>query len=139
EARGIDGVCAGKPTPGLRVKLLTPTRDNIVLDDRGFRAHEVDVGEIVVAGAHVCAGYWQNDDAFARAKICDRDGVIWHRTGDVSDNDVRSACASCGVPVDDIAYLAELPMDARHHSKVEVDRLRAMLVDPSTRSRRTAA
>lgn len=199
----VDGVCAGRPTPGLAVKLLRPTRGRVSLEDEVGEVGEV--GEIVVAGAHVCGGYWKNEDAFKRAKIRGRDGTIWHRTGDVGRFDevgrlwivgrvhtavrragrvlfpvgvecalralpfvrraayvgvpravphassdpvderaivavelhdgerldierVLQTCAACHVPVDEVRVLDALPMDARHHSKVEVDELRAMLL-----------
>jgi long-subunit acyl-CoA synthetase (AMP-forming) len=58
----------------------------IALDERGFEPWLVSAGEpgeVVVAGAHVCRGYFKDEDAFTRTKIVEADGTVWHRTGDV--------------------------------------------------------
>ena len=41
------------------------------------------VGELIVAGEHVCRDYYNFPEAFERAKILDADGTVWHRTGDM--------------------------------------------------------
>lgn len=41
------------------------------------------LGEILVAGAHVLQGYVDNPSATAESKIPRADGLVWHRTGDV--------------------------------------------------------
>jgi len=40
-----------------------------------------EVGEIIVAGPHVLAHYYKDDNAFATNKIVDKN-TIWHKTGD---------------------------------------------------------
>ncbi len=41
-----------------------------------------EVGEIVVAGPHVLAAYYNNPEALRRQKIYAPNGTVWHRTGD---------------------------------------------------------
>ena len=159
-----------------------------------------EVGELIVAGEHVCRDYYNNPEAFCRAKIRDTDGTIWHRTGDLArldDNGFlwmvgrvhntiqrdgqyvfpiraemvlqklpfvrqaaylglpdtklkeRTVCVVAlntverpqqrteierimkkhDLPVDELHIVDEIPMDPRHHSKVEYDTLRQQLDD----------
>ncbi|MEC7987379.1 MAG: hypothetical protein VX278_19580, partial [Myxococcota bacterium] len=41
-----------------------------------------DVGEIIVSGDHVNKAYIDNPEANKENKIYDREGRVWHRTGD---------------------------------------------------------
>ena len=59
----------GLPLPGVQVRIVTA-------DDRETAADEV--GELLVRGDNVCAGYWRRDDATRAAFV---DG--WFRTGDL--------------------------------------------------------
>jgi len=43
-----------------------------------------EVGELIVTGEHVCREYHENPEAFFKTKIEDKNGRIWHRTGDLS-------------------------------------------------------
>lgn len=198
-----DGVNVGLMDSGLEVKYLKINKDPIfITSDDDWKQHEVkrgEVGEIIVAGEHVCQGYWNNEEAFFRAKIRDHHGKVWHRTGDLGRVDehnnlwlvgrvhnaisragkyyfpVRAEvimkklpfvhrCAYLGVPdkalgektyaifstkeksqgsdegawkaaikrlldkngvvADDIMLVDDIPMDPRHHSKVEYGVLR---------------
>lgn len=199
---GGDGVCLGEPASALRLRFIVPTRGPVSLDDDGWDRWRVDPsegGELMVAGPHVCQGYFRNPEAFARAKVQDPDGIVWHRTGDVCMMDDRGrlwirgrvhntirrdgrllfpvtaemtmsrlpfvaragyvglpdevlgelACAvitlregsavadprgvvrrtleEAGVVVDRVLVVDDVPMDPRHHSKVDVDELRRAL------------
>jgi acyl-CoA synthetase (AMP-forming)/AMP-acid ligase II len=42
-----------------------------------------EIGEVVVAGAHVNKSYYKNISAFTQHKILDETGKVWHRTGDL--------------------------------------------------------
>lgn len=77
--RGIDGEphllrAAGRPGPGVRLRIA---------DDAGRTLPHGTAGEILVAGAQVCAGYWERPEAEAVAFHHDRDGTRWLRTGDL--------------------------------------------------------
>jgi acyl-coenzyme A synthetase/AMP-(fatty) acid ligase len=198
-----DGVCVGRISDGLRWRLLRLHRGPVRLGERGWSEWEVAAagpGELVVAGEHVCRDYFRNPDAFARSKIRDGDGEIWHRTGDVCRVDangrlwvvgrvhnaisragqtlfpvgpervmrrlpfvaaagyvglpdaelgeravaafsmrpgcavadaagaVRAALSEAGVVVDAVVEVDAVPLDPRHHSKVEYTKLRAALL-----------
>lgn len=88
-----DGVNVGHFDKGLSVRFLKIHPDPIVIksgaDWDNLLIQKGKVGEIIVAGEHVCQGYYNNEDAFSRAKIKDEAGVIWHRTGDLGRIDER--------------------------------------------------
>ncbi len=68
------GRCVGVPVDEVRVQL----------------ADSVDgVGEILVAGDHVCREYLGDPEANQRYKVRDAEGVLWHRTGDLAWQDER--------------------------------------------------
>jgi acyl-coenzyme A synthetase/AMP-(fatty) acid ligase len=58
----------------------------VVVDDTGKAVeHEAEVGELLLAGKQVAAGYWNNDDATGNAfvrRTYGSDEAIWYRTGD---------------------------------------------------------
>ena len=162
-----------------------------------------EVGELIAAGEHVCRDYYNNPEAFSRAKIRDTDGTIWHRTGDLARLDSkgylwmvgrvhntiqragqyifpvraelvlqklpfvrqaaylgqpdtkfgeRTACVvvldvpeqahhrteierimqKYDLPMDELHFVDAIPMDPRHHSKVEYDALRQQLKAQAT-------
>jgi acyl-CoA synthetase (AMP-forming)/AMP-acid ligase II len=78
-----EGVCAGRPVPEIRLRLVRPHDAPIALTDAGWTEWDVEQGpgEIVVEGAHVLRGYAGDPDADRRNKIRDGD-TVWHRTGD---------------------------------------------------------
>ncbi len=89
-----EGVNVGKMDSGLKVKYLKINKDPIFIEkESDWSQHEVEigeVGEIIVAGEHVCQGYWNNEEAFYRAKIRDHHAIVWHRTGDLGRIDKNS-------------------------------------------------
>jgi acyl-CoA synthetase (AMP-forming)/AMP-acid ligase II len=69
------GSCVGRPGPGLQLALWRPG---------GTEPAAVgEAGEVVVAGDYVNRGYFRNPEADARYKV-HRDGLVWHRTGDMA-------------------------------------------------------
>lgn len=198
-----EGVNVGRVSPELEYKFIRIRRGPIDLKEEGWAALEIPaggVGEFIVTGDHVCRDYFNNEDAFRRAKIVDERGRVWHRTGDLARLDaaghlwvvgrihnvierggrlcfpvraeillkrlpfVRQAAfvglpdpslgertvavaaldpaksgetgaraeilrlfAKNGIPVDDVFFVESIPMDPRHHSKVEYDMLRKQL------------
>jgi acyl-CoA synthetase (AMP-forming)/AMP-acid ligase II len=86
DERGHEGVCVGRLCAGLRAAFLRVHRGNITVDSNGLSEWEVprgEVGELAVAGEHVCRGYYRNPGAVAATKIIEPDGTLWHRTGDL--------------------------------------------------------
>lgn len=80
------GICVGSPVPEIGLKLVRPHDGPIPLEPGGWGEWEVgpgEVGEVVVAGAHVLPGYLNDPGAERQSKI--RDGArVWHRTGDAA-------------------------------------------------------
>lgn len=204
-----EGVNVGRIVEGLRYKFLKINHGPIeVQSAEDWNSLEIgpgEVGELIVAGEHVCRDYYNNPEAFARSKILDENGEVWHRTGDLARMDEegylwivgrvhnaiqrngiyvfpvraeiilkrlpfvqsaayvgipdpelaeRAVCvvvpkrtnhassaqweaeikhimAKNGVAVDQILFRDSIPMDPRHHSKVEYDVLRKQLQDAS--------
>lgn len=200
-----EGVNVGHFDKSLRVRFLKIHPDPIVIknenDWKELLVSEGKIGEIIVAGEHVCQGYYNNEDAFNRAKIKDENGTIWHRTGDlgridekgdlwlvgrinnviIRDNEyhfpvraeiilkklpfvdkaaylglpdpklgekttcviatkenkrddsyekeIRRLFEKNGVPVDEVIFMETIPLDPRHHSKVEYALLKKQILE----------
>jgi acyl-CoA synthetase (AMP-forming)/AMP-acid ligase II len=199
-----EGVNVGRISTALKHKFIRITRDEVPFPAEGWKAVEVPhgaVGELVVCGDHVCRDYFNNPDAFRRAKIVDDRGQVWHRTGDLGQLDehgnlwlvgrvhnailrggdylfpvrsevllksfpfirqagylgmpdtrlgeraaavvaletsdathalealqtIRPAFAAQNIPLDSFYVVDRIPMDSRHHSKVEYVALREQL------------
>ncbi len=81
------GVNVGHISEDLRYKFIRATHDNIDFSDTGWDKLEVAkgaIGEFIVTGDHVCQDYYNNPEAFFKAKIKDDTGAVWHRTGDLA-------------------------------------------------------
>ena len=200
-----EGVNVGHTAEGLEYRFLKiikgPVEIKAATDWKSIEVPKGEVGELIVAGEHVCRNYYNDEEAFKRAKILDEKGVVWHRTGDlgridssgclwivgrvhnaiqrdsryvfpvraeiimkklpfvklcaylgVSDAKLgeKTVCvlapndgadleklraevirimAKNGMPVDQVVFRDRIPMDPRHHSKVEYDVLRKELLD----------
>jgi cis-3-alkyl-4-acyloxetan-2-one decarboxylase / olefin beta-lactone synthetase len=197
-----EGVNVGRPSPDLQWKFLRVVDGPVNLSDGSWSGLEVPpgkVGELVVAGDHVCRDYYNNPEAFRRAKIVDGE-TVWHRTGDLArldasgflhvvgrvnnairrgddylfpvraeillkripeaaqvaflglpdpaggeravavlqlrsgahqarvEAEVRRLFAKNAVPLDAVHFVDAIPMDPRHHSKVEYEALRSRLL-----------
>ncbi len=70
----------GVPLPGVRVR--------IAAGENGTAARD-GVGELLVSGPNVFAGYWRNAAATTAAFVDDGDGVRWYRSGDLATYDAR--------------------------------------------------
>lgn len=197
------GVNVGPIAEGLDCKLIKITKDPVAIDHSGWEnwaLNKDEVGELIVSGAHVCEGYYNDEQAFVKAKIKEPNGKIWHRTGDVGFFDdqgyfwfvgrvhngvyrdgkllfplkpellmkklknvkqaafigrphptlgeesvavislaqttkettsfiqeVTSLLKQNEIPVDKVEIIDTIPMDPRHHSKVEYNALRELL------------
>ncbi len=203
-----EGVNVGHMAEGLYYKFIKiqkgPVEVSQASDWLSLEVPEGEVGELIVAGEHVCRNYYNDEIAFKRAKILDENGTVWHRTGDLGrldregnlwivgrvhnaiqrggkycfpvraelimkklastqyaaylgvpdeklgektvavivpqDKSVLGTAAEAemkqellrimeknGVPVDQVLFREKIPMDPRHHSKVEYDVLRTEL------------
>jgi acyl-CoA synthetase (AMP-forming)/AMP-acid ligase II len=82
-----EGVNVGRIANGLKYKFIRPCKDDIDFKNLNWAEWEVaenEVGEFIVSGDHVCADYYNNQAAFHRTKIREKDGTVWHRTGDLA-------------------------------------------------------
>ena len=77
----------GFPFPGVAVKLC---------DKDGATVAAGEIGEILVSGPNVCAGYWRNDEATAAAFVRDDTGMRWFRSGDLGSFDSERGYAIVG-------------------------------------------
>jgi acyl-CoA synthetase (AMP-forming)/AMP-acid ligase II len=83
------GYCAGAPIDRLRAKVLRIHPAPIELGAEGWPAWELpagEIGELAVAGDHVCRDYYRNPGAVKENKIADGPSV-WHRMGDTGSFD----------------------------------------------------
>lgn len=204
-----EGVNVGHIVENLEFRFLKIQKGTIEIQKKedwaDLEVPKGQVGELIVAGEHVCRDYYNNPEAFKRAKIRDERGVVWHRTGDLGRIDekkylwivgrvhnaiqrggqyvfpvraeiilkklkfvkvaaflgmpdaklgertvaviVPENAASLdshqaewkketlrimeknGVPIDEIVFRSKIPLDPRHHSKVEYDILRQELLN----------
>jgi acyl-CoA synthetase (AMP-forming)/AMP-acid ligase II len=69
------------PMPGVEVMIVAPKTTNRVAPD--------EVGELLVSGPNVSAGYWERPEATAEAYI-EIDGRRWFRSGDSMRFDPQS-------------------------------------------------
>jgi olefin beta-lactone synthetase len=81
-------VCIGNPVKPLDVKILEITDKQITSWDNARLMPVNEVGEIVVKGPWVSAGYFKRNDANCLSKIPDlMTNEIWHRMGDLGKID----------------------------------------------------
>lgn len=196
------GVNVGKIDKTLQYKFIGIDTGNIhhSIEIQNLEVPEGEVGELVVAGEHVCRSYYRNKEAFVRTKIRDKAGTIWHRTGDLARidsrrylwivgrkhniikikgdyyfpvrpeiilkdllnvtnaayldftnngdhrvvavvtlkkntkkeqekcrKDINKIFAKENLPIEGVVFMEEIPMDVRHHSKVDYNALRQKL------------
>lgn len=89
-----NGFCTGRPTELIQ-KLIVPIVNGPIdlstdtLADLALPPGEV--GELLVAGDHVCRDYYKNEAATAENKLTDERGTVWHRMGDTGyfDDEAR--------------------------------------------------
>ncbi len=77
----------GFPFPGVRARLV---------DKNDCDVPSNAVGELLVSGANVCQGYWQNGEATASAFFGDASGTRWYRSGDLATFDPERGYAIVG-------------------------------------------
>jgi malonyl-CoA/methylmalonyl-CoA synthetase len=66
----------GVPMPGVRVRIAAPGEVRATASG--------EIGELLVAGPNVFAGYWRQPEATAAAFTLDDDGTRWYRSGDLA-------------------------------------------------------
>lgn len=82
-----EGVNVGHIDSSLDYKFIKIRKDSVDLSKTPWSEIELprgEIGEFIVSGDHVCRDYYNNPEAFFKAKIMDEDGRVWHRTGDLA-------------------------------------------------------
>jgi olefin beta-lactone synthetase len=82
-----EGYLVGEIAAIATVELVELPVETPNLDEAGlepFRVGPGEVGEIVVSGPHVLRRYIDDPVATSQTKMTDKDGVVWHRTGDLA-------------------------------------------------------
>lgn len=91
------GVCVGRPVPGLRLEVIAVSDDPISTWHESLPVPVGEIGEIVVQGPQVTAGYCNRPESTALAKIADPDsGAFFHRMGDLGYRDHQGRIWFCG-------------------------------------------
>lgn len=84
-----DGICVGRPVPGVEVALVRVTDDPIAELTPDLLVEGVDeVGEVLVRGPVVSPAYADRPEATAAAKVR-WDGQVAHRMGDLASRDAQ--------------------------------------------------
>ncbi len=83
-----DGICVGRPVPGVQVALIRVTDDPIATLRPADLVADGETGEVVVAGPVVSRAYADRPDATVAAKT-DWEGRVAHRTGDLASLDAE--------------------------------------------------
>lgn len=93
------GLYVGKLYHQSQVRIIKMTSENIVVNNQqdldDLTLTNGDVGEIIVAGPHVLANYFNNPEALRSNKVYCEDQV-WHRTGDSGFLDPNGRLFLCG-------------------------------------------
>lgn len=82
-----EGVCVGHFAEGLDTKFIKIIREPIELKNDDWGSLELPtgkVGELLVAGLHVCKSYFNDPEAVKKTKVIESNGKVWHRTGDLA-------------------------------------------------------
>jgi acyl-CoA synthetase (AMP-forming)/AMP-acid ligase II len=91
------GVCVGRPVDGLRLEIIGISDQQISTWSDDLRLPIGEVGEIVVQGPQVTAGYFNRAESTALAKIADpKSGGFFHRMGDLGYRDPKGRIWFCG-------------------------------------------
>ncbi len=89
------GACVGRALPGINIKIIRITDDEIEeVNDAMLLETEV-IGEIIVSGDVVTRAYDNNEDETRLAKTR-YDGKLWHRMGDIGYLDAKKRLWFCG-------------------------------------------
>jgi len=95
QTRNGKGTCVGRPLPGIDVKVVAATSEQLLSIDQCTELPDNSIGEIIVKGAVVTRAYENNQSETLLSKIRDNEG-FWHRIGDVGYFDDSKRLWFCG-------------------------------------------
>lgn len=112
-----DGVCVGKPIGETKVSIVKISEEELNEDDLLSDLDTGEIGEIVVSGPLVTQSYLASEAVNRMAKIFDKQGILWHRMGDLGKKDTEGRIWFYGrknhrVELDD-RVLFTIPVEAR--------------------------
>ncbi|MFI6868354.1 fatty acid CoA ligase family protein [Nocardia sp. NPDC050406] len=95
-----EGTCIGRPSEGVRARVVAITDDPIPTwaqaEELASELYSTNgIGELVVSGPNVSTRYYWPREANVAGKIADGE-VIWHRTGDLAWIDAEGRIWFCG-------------------------------------------
>jgi acyl-CoA synthetase (AMP-forming)/AMP-acid ligase II len=91
------GICIGRPVEGIRLEVIGISDEPIPLWHDSLRVPPGQIGELVVQGAQVTAGYHNRPDADKLSKIADpASSGFFHRMGDLGGIDEKGRVWFCG-------------------------------------------
>ena len=120
------GTCVGKPTPGISLKII-PITDEVLpfFEDLTFLP-SWQIGEIIVSGDVVTPEYYNMPQKTAEAKIVQKEGILWHRMGDLGYLDEEGKLWFCGRKTHKVTTsqqeLYSIPCEAIFNAHPEVKR-----------------
>ncbi|MTV24616.1 AMP-binding protein [Nitriliruptoraceae bacterium ZYF776] len=78
-----EGLCVGPGLPGVQLKIVPATDDDIASLDDVTPLPSGEIGEVIAKSPHISEDYFRDPKSTAANKIADPDGGVWHRLGDV--------------------------------------------------------
>jgi acyl-CoA synthetase (AMP-forming)/AMP-acid ligase II len=90
------GYCVGYPNPGIEIKVIKCTDNDIGNWNDELLLPQGETGEIVVKGDVVKKEYFNRPEHNTASEIKNSDGAKWHRMGDVGYFDSKGRLWFCG-------------------------------------------
>lgn len=94
-SRRGQGLCVGRPFPGVEAKIIKIDDGDILTIDAAVELPQGEIGELIVRSPHVCDRYWNAPEDMAANKIEDGD-TRWQRMGDTGYIDDQGRIWTCG-------------------------------------------
>lgn len=90
------GTCVGRSLPGVTARVMRVVDEPVADWREELAVPDGEVGEIVVRGPVVTAGYFRRPEADALSKLRGPGGEVWHRMGDLGYRDALGRLWFCG-------------------------------------------
>jgi acyl-CoA synthetase (AMP-forming)/AMP-acid ligase II len=90
------GVCVGRPWPGIEAGVIKISDEPIAAWSDSLLLPNGEIGELVVKGPTVSPEYFGRAASTKLAKICGKQGEIYHRMGDCGWKDAEGRLWFCG-------------------------------------------
>jgi acyl-CoA synthetase (AMP-forming)/AMP-acid ligase II len=132
------GTCVGAAAHNIELKIIPISDEPIAQWNEALALPQGEIGEIVVKGEIVSAGYYHREDQTALARIPDGRS-FWHRMGDVGYLDTKGRLWFCGRKghrvITEKKTLFTVPCEAIFNQHQDVFRSALVGVGPKTSQR----